>query len=188
MHKSLLFSWVWNSFFTFHFLDILLKLNVAKMRIFRWMCGKTRKKRSRNEYIIEIVRATNTYWSWVAFFSPPYFSSFLMTGCLGQLMHILTNPRVLKLMTCQTSNGPNVWDVWPSWDLTLPTSWLVSQLAASLPTKPSPWGAPIEDKLRENKLRWFWLCTMKTYTCNGKKSDMITINGDVRVRGRPKLT
>ena len=81
------------------------KMGVAEMRMLRWMCGKTRKDKVRNEYFREIVGV-----------------------------------------------------------------------------------APIEDKLRENRLRWFGHVKRRPLSAPVRKSDLINIDGSARGRGRPKLT
>lgn len=81
------------------------KMSVAEMRMLRWMCGKTRKDRIRNECIRETVGVTQ-----------------------------------------------------------------------------------IEDKLRENRLRWFGHVQRRPVDAPVRKSDRIVVPGDGRGRGRPKLT
>lgn len=83
----------------------LHKVSVAEMRMLRWMCGKTRKDRIRNENIRERVGV-----------------------------------------------------------------------------------APIEDKMRENRLRWFGHVQRRPLTAPVRKSDIVQIEGNARGRGRPKLT
>src|SRR4029450_2942072 len=77
----------------------LHKVNVAEMRMLRWMCGKTRKDRIRNEHIRERVGV-----------------------------------------------------------------------------------APIEDKMRENQLRWFGHVQRRPLTASVRKSDMVQIEGNARGR------
>ena len=48
--------------------------------------------------------------------------------------------------------------------------------------------APIEDKIRENRLRWFGHIQRKPLDALVRKSDFLTIHGNARGRGRPKLT
>ena len=48
--------------------------------------------------------------------------------------------------------------------------------------------APIEDKMRENRLRWFGHTQRKPLDAPIRKSDLLTIHGNARGRGRPKLT
>ena len=48
--------------------------------------------------------------------------------------------------------------------------------------------APIEDKMRENRLRWFGHIQRKPLDASVRKSDLLTIHGNARGRGRPKLT
>ncbi|CAL5326839.1 unnamed protein product [Camellia sinensis] len=81
------------------------KMSVAEMRMLRWMCGKTRQDRIRNECI----------WEWVGV-------------------------------------------------------------------------APIEDKLRENRLRWFGHIQRRPIEAVVKRCDAVTVDGSVRGRGRPRLT
>ena len=81
------------------------KMSVAEMRMLRWMCGKTRKDRIRNEHIREMVRV-----------------------------------------------------------------------------------APIEDKLRENRLRWFGLVQCTPIDAPMQKSDSIEGAGNVMGRGRSRLS
>ncbi|WP_375619007.1 hypothetical protein, partial [Bartonella sp. AC134YNZD] len=81
------------------------KMKVAEMRMLRWMCGKTRKDRIRNEKIREMVQV-----------------------------------------------------------------------------------APIEDKIRENRLIWFGHVQRRPLDAPVRKSDTIDIIGHPRGRGRPKLT
>ena len=81
------------------------KVSVAETRMLRWMCGKTRKDRIRNEYIRETVGV-----------------------------------------------------------------------------------AHIEDKLRENRLRWFSHVQRRPVDAPVRKSDKIVVPGMVRGRGRPRLT
>ncbi|GMP94361.1 hypothetical protein CsSME_00043841 [Camellia sinensis var. sinensis] len=81
------------------------KMSVAEMRMLRWMCGKTKQDRIRNECIRE----------WVGV-------------------------------------------------------------------------APIEDKLRENRLRWFGHIQRRPTEAVVKRCDTVTIDGSVRGRGRPRLT
>ncbi|KAL7247477.1 hypothetical protein ACSBR2_002399 [Camellia fascicularis] len=80
------------------------KMSVAEMRMLRWMCGKTRQDRIRNECIRE----------WVGV-------------------------------------------------------------------------APIEDKLRENRLRWFGHIQRRPTEAVVKRCDAVTVDGSVRGRGRPRL-
>jgi len=47
---------------------------------------------------------------------------------------------------------------------------------------------PIENKLRENRLRWFGHIQRRRVDAPVRKSDMITISGKRRGRGRPKLS
>jgi len=47
---------------------------------------------------------------------------------------------------------------------------------------------PIEDKLREDRLRWFGHIYRRPLDVVVKKSDMIAVDSRVRGRGRPKLT
>ncbi|CAL5439689.1 unnamed protein product [Camellia sinensis] len=81
------------------------KMSVAEMRMLRWMCGKTRQDKIRNECIRE----------WVGV-------------------------------------------------------------------------APIEDKLRENRLRWFGHIQRRPTDAVVKRCDAVTVDGSVRGRGRPRLT
>jgi Reverse transcriptase (RNA-dependent DNA polymerase). len=81
------------------------KMSVAEMRMLRWMCGKTRKDKIRNEHIRRLVEV-----------------------------------------------------------------------------------APIQDKLRENRLRWFGHVKRRPITAPVRKSELINIAGNARGRGRPKLT
>ena len=81
------------------------KMHVAEMRMLRWMCGKTRKDRVRNDHIREMVGV-----------------------------------------------------------------------------------APIEDKLRENRLRWFGHLYRRPREAVVRRGDAITVNGTAIGRGRPKLT
>jgi len=81
------------------------KMSVAEMRMLRWMCGKTRKDRIRNEIIREKVGATK-----------------------------------------------------------------------------------IEDKMRENRLRWYGHIQRRHLDVPVRKSDRIVVSGEARGRGRPKLT
>ena len=81
------------------------KMSVAEMRMLRWMCGKTRKDKIRNEHIRELVEV-----------------------------------------------------------------------------------APIQDKLRENRLRWFGHVKRRPINAPVRKSELINIAGNARGRGRPKLT
>ena len=48
--------------------------------------------------------------------------------------------------------------------------------------------APIEDKMRENQLRWFGHIQRRPLDDPVRKSDLLTIYGNARGRGRPKLT
>ena len=48
--------------------------------------------------------------------------------------------------------------------------------------------APIEDKMRENRLRWFGHIQRKPLDAPVRKSDLLTIHGNARGRGRPKPT
>ena len=48
--------------------------------------------------------------------------------------------------------------------------------------------APIEDKMRKNRLRWFGHIQRKILDVPVKKSDLLTIHGNAIGRGRPKLT
>ena len=48
--------------------------------------------------------------------------------------------------------------------------------------------APIEDKMRENRLRWFGHVQRKPLDAPVRKSDLLTIHGNAKGRGRPKLT
>ena len=79
-------------------------MNVAEMRMLRWMCGKTRRDKVRNERIHKMIEV-----------------------------------------------------------------------------------APIEEKMRENRLRWFGHIQRPT-NAPVRKSDAIHIEGNARGRGRPKLT
>ena len=81
------------------------KMSVAEMRMLRWMCGKTRQDRIRNECIRE----------WVGV-------------------------------------------------------------------------APIEDKLRENRLRWFGHIQRRPTEAVVKRRDVVTVDGSVRGQRWPKLT
>ncbi|KAL7248052.1 hypothetical protein ACSBR2_002871 [Camellia fascicularis] len=47
---------------------------------------------------------------------------------------------------------------------------------------------PIEDKLRENRLRWFGHIQRRPTEAVVKRCDTITVDGSVRGRGRPRLT
>ena len=81
------------------------KISVADMRMLRWMCGKTRRDRIRNETVREMVGV-----------------------------------------------------------------------------------APIEEKLRENRLRWFGHVQCRTADAVVKRADMIALDRNAPGRGRPKLT
>ena len=48
--------------------------------------------------------------------------------------------------------------------------------------------ASIEEKIRENQLRWFGHIQSKPINVPIRKSEAIHIEGNVRGRGRPKLT
>ena len=48
--------------------------------------------------------------------------------------------------------------------------------------------APIEDKKQKNRLRWFGHIQRKPLDAPVSKSDLLTIHGNARGRGRPKLT
>ncbi|GMP22599.1 hypothetical protein CsSME_00000546 [Camellia sinensis var. sinensis] len=49
--------------------------------------------------------------------------------------------------------------------------------------------APIEDKLRENRLRWFdHIQQRRPIEVVVKKCDTVTVDGSVRGSGRPRLT
>ncbi|KAL7195837.1 hypothetical protein ACSBR1_035967 [Camellia fascicularis] len=48
--------------------------------------------------------------------------------------------------------------------------------------------APIEDKLRENRLRWFGHIQRRLIEAVAKRCDAMTIDESVRGLGRPKLT
>ena len=48
--------------------------------------------------------------------------------------------------------------------------------------------APIEEKMRENRLRWFGYIQRRSINVPIKKSDAIHIEDNARGRGRPKLT
>ena len=48
--------------------------------------------------------------------------------------------------------------------------------------------APIEDKTRENRLQWFGHIRRRPLNVLVRKSDVLTIHGNDRGRGRPKLT
>ncbi|KAL7242429.1 hypothetical protein ACSBR1_014913 [Camellia fascicularis] len=47
---------------------------------------------------------------------------------------------------------------------------------------------PIEDKLRENRLRWFGYIHWRPTEAVVKRYDTVTLDGSVRGRGRPRLT
>ena len=81
------------------------KLNVIKINMLRWICGKTLKDRIRNEHIREMIGV-----------------------------------------------------------------------------------APIEDKMRENRLWWFGHIQRKPLDALIRKNDLLTIHGNAKDRGRPKLT
>ena len=48
--------------------------------------------------------------------------------------------------------------------------------------------APIEEKMRENRLRWFGHIQRRPTNASVRKSDVIHIEGNARGRGRPKVT
>ena len=48
--------------------------------------------------------------------------------------------------------------------------------------------APIENKMRKNRLRQFGHIQRKPLDASVRKSDLLTIHGNARGRGRPKLT
>ena len=48
--------------------------------------------------------------------------------------------------------------------------------------------APIDDKLRENRLRWYEHVCSRPTDAVIRKSNMIIGSNDIRERGRPKLT
>ena len=48
--------------------------------------------------------------------------------------------------------------------------------------------APIKEKMRENRLRWFGYIQRRPTNAPVRKSDVIHIKGNTRGRGRPKLT
>ena len=48
--------------------------------------------------------------------------------------------------------------------------------------------APIEDKLRENRLRWFGHIQQRLTEAVVKRCDEVTVDGSVRGRDRPSLT
>ena len=48
--------------------------------------------------------------------------------------------------------------------------------------------APIDDKLRENRLRWFGHICRRPTDAVVRRSDMIIGNDNTRGRGKPKLT
>ena len=48
--------------------------------------------------------------------------------------------------------------------------------------------APIEEKIRENRLRWFGHIQKRLINASVRKSDAIHIEGNARGRGGPKLT
>ena len=48
--------------------------------------------------------------------------------------------------------------------------------------------APIEDKLRENRLRWFGHICCRPIDAVARRSDMIVGNDNTKERGRLKLT
>ena len=48
--------------------------------------------------------------------------------------------------------------------------------------------APIEDKMREIRLRWFGHIQRKPLDAPVRKSDLLIIHDNARGRGRPKLT
>ena len=50
------------------------------------------------------------------------------------------------------------------------------------------WVAPIEDKIRENRLRWFGHIQQKPLDALVRKSDLLTIHDNASGRGRPKQT
>ena len=81
------------------------KMSVTEMRMLRWMCGKTRKDKVRNEHI---------------------------RGLVGV--------------------------------------------------------APIEDKIRENRLRWYGHVRRRPTNEAVRKTELLTVEGDTKGRGRPKLT
>ena len=47
--------------------------------------------------------------------------------------------------------------------------------------------SPIEDKMRENWLRWFEHIQRKPLDAPVRKSNLLTIHGNARDIGRPKL-
>ena len=81
------------------------KMSVTEMRMIRWMCGKTRKDKMRNEHI---------------------------RGLVGV--------------------------------------------------------APIQDKIRENRLRWFGHIRRRPVNAVVRKTELIIVEGNIKGRGRPKLT
>ena len=48
--------------------------------------------------------------------------------------------------------------------------------------------APIEDKMRENRLRWFGHIQRRSLEAPVRKSDLLTVYGNNRGRRRPRLT
>ena len=50
------------------------------------------------------------------------------------------------------------------------------------------WVAPIEDKMRENRLWWFGHIQQRHLDVPVRKSDLLTIHDNARGRERPKLT
>ena len=48
--------------------------------------------------------------------------------------------------------------------------------------------APIEDKIRENRLRWFGYIQRRLLDVPVRKSDILMVYGNDRGRDRPKLT
>ncbi|KAI8559840.1 hypothetical protein RHMOL_Rhmol04G0206200 [Rhododendron molle] len=48
--------------------------------------------------------------------------------------------------------------------------------------------APIAEKLRENRLRWFGHVYRRPEDAVVKRADMITLDSNAMGRGRPKLT
>ena len=48
--------------------------------------------------------------------------------------------------------------------------------------------APIEEKMRENRLRWFGHIQRRPINDPDRKSGAIHIEGNAKGRGRPKLT
>ena len=48
--------------------------------------------------------------------------------------------------------------------------------------------APIEEKMRENQLRWFGHIQWRPIHAPFRKSDAIHIEGNAKRQGRPKLT